>query len=137
MLSTNSLRLGNMVYSTTLKQSVIISELTQTGVRVISKTGLGWEHVVNDEDLEPVILNDHCLRAFGFTYSENHNAQINDLFVLVPTEEGFDVYYPNRLRKIVRYAHELQNLYYSLFDKELKITIEITTPAELEAMTKL
>jgi hypothetical protein len=137
MIHTYSLRLGNIVYSTTLKQSVRISELTATGAKVKSKTGLGAEHYVNDEDLQPVKLDDKCLRSLGFKYSDEHRAQINDLLVLVPTPEGFEVYFPTRMRKIIKHAHELQNIYYTLFDRELPITIEITTPAEVEAMSKL
>jgi len=116
----SELRIGNYVASTNFKY--IIKEVGEKYVR-IKDINLDYDYnypLCEITNLKPIPLTEDILIDFGFSNLELDNGefyyQINK-FRLNSNYSGF--YYSNNL--VIKYVHQLQNLYFCLTGEELII----------------
>lgn len=122
MINANELRIGNFI--------MVVDE--DSSVRV---TGI-WDEVVKYKEsgevagrLKPIPLSPEILEACGFEKTKRSDQfKLEDIiigaweeneFVFLRTD-GYDVF-PRM--PLIRYLHQLQNLYFALTGKELQINL--------------
>ena len=132
-MTAKELRIGNLV-------SNMCEACAEIKSIVANDTWSGGFYVITDNNksalstLSPIKLTEEWLRKFGFTYQLSTycdgnllfkvaEAKLNNHIVLVPN----DLYYLE-----LKYVHQLQNLYFVLTGKELKITGRATSYEKAE-----
>jgi hypothetical protein len=95
----------------------------------------GWVHSgCSDLDIDPIPLTEEWLLKFGF--GRHHTDYANDIIYIknVPDNTEFEWgVYPNELgsgiqiqnRNLLKYVHQLQNLYFALTGEEIEKVKEI------------
>jgi hypothetical protein len=119
-MKANELRIGNYLQDNVTKTTVKVVELSKDCISTYvidrSKYPLkdGWK-------LEPIPLTEEWLLRFGFEkrsiIKQNDSYYLNGKVVWA-TENGFR-YFQNR--DIIKYVHQLQNIYFALTGEELKL----------------
>lgn len=125
MIQANELRIGNLVYN----ESYITEKITSViEDQVKSKPYLSFfdENWVNIKHIEPIPLTEEWLLKFGFEtdeicfYKENFTIGhfAGNMFIWLPSGSLSSSKYGVEIKTI----HHLQNLYFSLFEKELVLS---------------
>lgn len=112
-MNTRELRIGNIVNVEGVGM-VKVNGVTQHKIGYCPKPN--YEKYARSRDIEPIRLNGEVLARFSFGESWFINT-----FVVIQHEDGnVDIMFPVFCRKII-YLHDLQNMYWLLTGKELKI----------------
>lgn len=81
------------------------------------------QDAVSFENVEPIPLTDEWLEKFGFNKFPNQNKYDMDKFWACKLSNGNEWHFED-LECIVKYVHQLQNLYFALTGEELIIKEE-------------
>lgn len=78
------------------------------------------------EDCKGIKLNKEWLLKFGFEYDKYTNEYNIGLFIIVQFRLGIDLrerfeFFSNDFNPELKYVHQLQNLYFTLTNTELKL----------------
>lgn len=114
-MKTNELRIGNLVYVTDNLTNLIFKEITPINIHNLMHL-TGWDKSPIDIEFEPIPLTEEWLVKFGFKPLVK-DWQIKGL-ILHTRKRGFVV---NKKIPIVKYVHQLQNLYFALTGEELTL----------------
>jgi len=120
-MKSSELRIGNYVYH---EPTIDDWEIIQ------ANPGTMIQCEINPEGFDPIQLTEEWLLKFGFT--RHHVDYWNDVIFIknVPNNNEFEWgLYPNEIgsgiqvknRKLLKYVHQLQNLYFALTGEELTI----------------
>lgn len=124
-MTANELRIGNYVFLKETQSFQKIVGITEENpfVDTITFDYLNWE------DIEPIELTEEILLKCGFeiAYKSDftktfNNAQDDRFSAKINISSGLSIWYLGIPIKVM-YLHQLQNLYFSLTDKELKINL--------------
>lgn len=121
-LKATELRIGNLVYNEFTREQM---EVYPIMIHQLSKIG--------STNIKPILLTEEWLLKFGF--HRHHADYSNDVIYIknIDSNNGFEWgVYPNELgsgieiknRILLRYVHQLQNLYFALIGEELTFKIE-------------
>lgn len=126
MIDPKELRIGNLVQRPKkLRNEVLDGGLIYYGINVIMLRDC--EHYGKDWAFEPIPLNEKWFFRFGFT---KHHADFGDKIIMFKKSKSGWIWmlYPKELGSAeenrsqpLKYVHQLQNLYYAITGKELKI----------------
>jgi hypothetical protein len=139
-MESRELRIGNLVSLRTPAQSPIKGYVVSIGkVSIIKQNKItviffnGPHHSLSIETYRPIKLDEKWLLEFGFDKQEYMRGYIgidtcNINFILTEPNE-FNEYYTFHFKsgsvqifKKLKYVHQLQNLFYELYDQELILT---------------
>jgi hypothetical protein len=117
MIKATELRIGNKV----LYNNRIVKVLS------IHKTGevfVNQEGPVHLKDIHPIDLNRDMLLRYGFTEVQNgiYTYNYRELTEIFNTMNEFFFRYDGKFIASCKYLHELQNIFFSLYKEEIKIT---------------
>lgn len=119
-MKANELRIGNLVLNEYLEPVFLIGILPHK--LIVSKNG-DWDEDCKDltyRDIEPIPLTKKRIIDFGIEFEKDYSAWIKGSFNL-ESKNGkfyFEVY---SHYKLIKYVHQLQNLYFALTGEELTI----------------
>lgn len=135
-LKPQELRIGNLLYLASAKKNVVIfgidvieiSEITHNLIRF--KNGINFS-VSKIELFEPILLTEEWLNKFGYFDTETPNNFTKNPFTI--DEHTFwkcnEMFIDDKNGVYVKYVHQLQNLYFCLYGKEL-VAKELTPKQE-------
>lgn len=115
-MKANELRMGNWVQ---VEYDGILQEPEQVWKVTISSRDN--YHTVNDwkiEALRPIPLTEEWLERFGFKKFKNHNDWSKRGVIIHGRKRGFVL---RRSVPVIKYVHQLQNLYFALTGEELEV----------------
>jgi hypothetical protein len=115
----NSLRVGNLVYSSETQEIQKITGITEEHPFIDAIT---FDYLSYDE-IYPIELKDNFIIKLGFINKENNSLEsIYELngVVISNSSKGFEFYF-NGFSSKLKYVHELQNLYFALTQCELTV----------------
>ena len=125
LLSARELRIGNLVeYKITdkfdeRKEWWEVCEIDADDIHWLSKVD------IYDDNFKPIPLTEECLLKFGFKHIRNNwyniHAGGNTFNVYLFDEIGYRVEIVNQSIAVLKYLHQLQNIYFCLCGKELII----------------
>ena len=109
-MKNTELRIGNWVNAFGIEQEILIGVFYSKGADV-------WfvDHL-EIKDIEPIPLTPEWLEGFGFKPLVN-DWQIKGM-IIHTRKRGYVV---NTRTQVIKYVHQLQNLYYALTNTELEI----------------
>lgn len=115
----NSLRVGNLVYSSETQEIQKITGITEEHPYIDTIT---FDYLSYDE-IFPIPLNDDFVIKLGFI-SKEYNAlegiyELNGV-IITNSSNGFEFNF-NGFSSKLKYVHELQNLYFALTGSELTV----------------
>jgi hypothetical protein len=118
-MKANELRIGNLTYRIEVKNknNTVIDDITIYDMERIQE--------VHDKTFtyEPIPLTEEWLQKFGFQTEESFVYELDD--ITINTSRGlmwiFTKCKNNVEIEITEYVHQLQNLYFALTNKELRI----------------
>lgn len=126
------LRLGNIIYDD-LDRIAQVSHISLTTIEcIVDDDGRAWTTVFRPK---PVPISDDIIIRFGFSdedYKMGYtgiDVDHTDFVITKPTSEvGMERFYRFEFKyggweraKFFKYAHELQNFFFVLYNKELKL----------------
>ncbi len=124
-MKTNELRIGNYVFSE--KKTVRVLAVSTNKVTVSVNEGNSKNKSMLDiGDIEPIPLTEKWLLDFDFEVNDIHgyyfcfHRLFNFKLEKCPSADSHH-FHILASKLYVRYVHELQNLFFALTDKELKI----------------
>lgn len=127
MIEPNELRIGNLVIGNIVYEGKVLTfERFNESLNVVffsdgSEWGIG-EYLT---DIQPIPITEEWLLKFGFSIEDNNSYQLDtDLGFSIWGRIGqaFNVYVnSDSIGNEKQYVHELQNLYFALTGKELKL----------------
>ena len=121
-MTAQELRIGNYV--------LFSEDSTVLEIEEISKNGLGVKNEIEDvwieiDMFEPISLTEKWLIKFGFEYQGGEGYLLEDggIRIYASLRNDWMIYNSKHIEnsKGVRYVHELQNLCFALFRKELTL----------------
>lgn len=82
---------------------------------------IGFDTLIQADinDIEPVILDSFYLSTLGLDNNTNLSCEQKNIYCILEKDIQGYVVYISDYKKNINYVHELQNLFYSLFEKEL------------------
>jgi hypothetical protein len=114
-MNANELRIGNLI------QQGEIKNFWEKGVHV------GFGKCYGFNELNPIPLTEEWLLKFGFKHIKDNWYNIfsneNTFNVYLFTDKRFRIEIVNQSICVLNHVHQLQNLYFALTNKELKINI--------------
>lgn len=124
MIGINELRIGNLVNYGTQNGAIRIVNSMNEGIfdNIYIETGEEFEWT-ECSNIEPIPLNEAWLIKFGFLKRNGYGFNKTDFDLLafkVADSIGYNFRFYG-LNVEVKYVHQLQNLYFCLAGKELKI----------------
>jgi len=122
-MKANELRIGNLLNYQTAEGDILTAIIDWQDLKWLSEDEKGFNLVHN-----PILLTEDWLLKFGFKYSLKLDDFMfkdqNDIFEMQPYKKGFlnsVLWCDNEILQEVKYAHQLQNLYFSLTGEELSL----------------
>jgi hypothetical protein len=122
-MKANELRIGNLLNYQTAEGDILTATIDWQDLKWLSEDEQGFNLVHN-----PILLTEDWLLKFGFKYSLKLDDFMfkdqNDIFEMQPYKKGFlnsVLWCDNEILQEIKYAHQLQNLYFSLTGEELSL----------------
>ena len=117
----NELRIDNYITFYSENEIEPVTKITHKGKFI---------NDIDISDVKPVLLTDQSFEDFEFSYGKEHgkfiwfsklisNNTSSGVFKIIVTDSG-EYIYVGKILHILKYVHELQNLYFALTDEELK-----------------
>ena len=116
-MKASELRIGNLISYCNQPVNImgLNNECVELGYFIDS---IGFERELPNNDIQPIPLTEEWLEKFGFKVHnekayllQNYTVDLNGNFWIIN----------HKLSGNIKYAHQLQNLYFSLTGKELEI----------------
>lgn len=118
-MKASELRIGNWVYSDRYSTDIKVEEISTFGIKIDGD--FFWESM---SLIKPIKITEEWLSKFGFEeYTKGLLSHKHKYFNLSKTEGGYyyspDGYHTTEC--LIKYVHQLQNLYFALTSEELVI----------------
>ncbi len=133
MIDPRELRIGNLIYAGASKIIVRVLNITENSINAQHKRDLQnetWTHTgFLPECSYPIVLDEEILKKCGFNLTKNIDEEQADFFYINKISEyitqknlTFHFHYPSLFECPIEInsLHQFQNLYYALYDEEVK-----------------
>lgn len=134
MINANELRIGNLIKRDDhILRVVQIKETQMFRVEYVDKSISSNHMFLDHNSAEPIPLTDEILLKCGFIFDkDNEDYNLNgitlddrntDKWSKYINKDEFGIWYLNSYLRDIKYLHQLQNLFYSITDTELEISL--------------
>jgi|GEM_PF-1243781 len=119
MINISELRIGNILHPDEKDNTIVAT------VRAIDENRISfYEHSpVSPTQVSAVSLSALWLTGYSFLYSQEHNSWKKGSMILTTTSEGFLFSLGDHAQSL-EYVHQLQNLYFALFNENLEVQLD-------------
>ncbi|WP_407430365.1 hypothetical protein [Arcticibacter sp.] len=119
MVNLSELRIGNILHPDGNDKTVVAT------VRALDENKVSFfEHSpVAPAQVAAVTLSTLWLNGYSFLYTPEDRGWKKGSMVLIPASDGFTFSLGGHVQTL-RYVHQLQNLYYALFDEDLEVQLD-------------
>lgn len=140
MITQNELRIGNII------KSYLTGEIVHTDWLVIKHISYGnYQNSYHTDQpvYEPIPITDDWLIRLGFEEPKGYGGFVIDddytytLHPILTMDQCYSFYINESHETVVRYVHQLQNLYFALTGKELKLKQSIMQERKLTAVPEV
>lgn len=131
MINANELRIGNLVIINNSEcysglkgipfKIIGINKLKEYSIHLCNEVYNDYYQFINF--IDPIFINEDYIYDLGFNWLCEDKFYIDNFYIEYIGSDTYKVYIDSTFIKEIKYVHELQNLFYIIKNKELKINI--------------